>query len=371
MEIPEEVLALIFSYLSVCERHSAAQVCRRWADAVVSPAVWYYTVVRCDSGEENDRNVHVCQHFQHNVKYLKITCDQSLKANRKNFARILHNLSETATNLLGLSMVCTGQNPYFYSGQDLLQSVNNLFKANSYLHLRHIDFRKMPFTLDDGTIQLVSSRSPCLESLFINNKTFVCKVTSETLKEALRHCPNLSALGLFYTSLTEAVLAELLNAKRLPLKLLQLHCERMDQFNPTISEEMWKTLAKRHQTLSVDIELDHTVPAKKIPQILQPAIPVASIELNTFTFMVEQVSFISRNYHSTLKRAVLQTTSSDKLNQALLQLASCCLSLEEIHCYCVVSVAVVQAFLLHCPRLCKYTLKTSKEPHPWLPEILQ
>ncbi|XP_078067179.1 F-box/LRR-repeat protein 8 [Mustelus asterias] len=371
MEIPEEVLALIFSYLSVCERHSASQVCRRWAEAVVSPAVWYYTVVRCDSGEENDRNVHFCQQFQRNVKYLKILCDQSLKANRKNFAQILHNMSELATDLLGLSMVCTGENPYFYSGQDLLQSVNSLFKANSCLRLRHIDFRKMPFNLDDGTIQLVTSRSPCLESLFINNKTFVCTVTSESLKEALRCCPNLSALGLFYSSLTEEVLAELLNDKRPPLKLLQLHCERMDKYNPAISAEMWEAVAKRHPTLSVDVELDHTVPAKKIPQILQPAIPVARIELNTFTFMVQQVSFISQNYHSTLKRIVLQTTSSDKLNQALIQLASCCLSLEEIHCYCVVSADVVQAFLLHCPRLCKYTLKTSIEPHPWLPEILQ
>ncbi|XP_041048525.1 F-box/LRR-repeat protein 8 [Carcharodon carcharias] len=371
MEIPEEILALIFSYLSVPDRHSASQVCRRWAEAVVSPAVWYYTVVRCDSGDENDQNVHVCRQFQHNVKYLKILCNQSLEANRKNFVRILHNLPESGTDLLSLSIVCTGENPFFYSGQDLLQSVKGLFKTDSCLHLRHIDFRKMPFTLDDGTIQLVTSRSPCLESLFINNKTFVCKVTSETLQEALTHCPNLSALGLFYASLTENVLAELLNAKRPPLKFLQLQCERMDKYNPPIPAKMWIAMAKRHPTLSVDMELDHTVPAKKIPQILQPDIPMASIELNTFTFMVEQVNFISENYHNTLKRVVLQTTSSDELNQALMRLASYCLLLEEIHCYCVVAGDVVQAFLLHCPRLCKYTLKTSKEPHPWLPEILQ
>uniref|UniRef100_UPI00398F74EB F-box/LRR-repeat protein 8 n=1 Tax=Pristiophorus japonicus TaxID=55135 RepID=UPI00398F74EB len=371
MEIPEEVLAMIFSYLLVCERHSASQVCRRWAEAVVSPTVWHYTALSLYSGEEDDQNVHVFHQFQRNVKYLKILCDQSLEANRKNFVQILHNMAESATDLLALSIVCTGENPYFYSGQDILQSVKNLFETNSCLHLRHIDLRRMPFTLDDGTIQLVTSRSPCLESLFINNKTFVCKVTSETLKVALRYCPKLSALGLFYASLTGSVFAELLNAKRPPLKLLQLHCERMDKYNPAIPAEMWEAVVKRHPTLSVDIELDHTVPAKKIPQILQPAIPVASIELNTFTFMVEQVNFISQNYSSTLKRVVLQTTSSDELNRALMGLASCCLSLEEIHCYCVVSVDIVQAFLLHCPRLCKYTLKTSKEPHPWLPEVLQ
>ncbi|XP_048402556.1 F-box/LRR-repeat protein 8 isoform X2 [Stegostoma tigrinum] len=371
MEIPEEILALIFSYLLVCERHSVSQVCRKWAEAVASPAVWYYTVVRCDSGEANDQNVRACRQFQHHIKYLKILCNQSLEANRKNFVQILHNLSESATELLGLSTVCIGENPFFYSGQDLLQSIKSLFKTASHVPLRHIDFREMPFTLDDNIVQLVTSRSPSLESLFINNKTLVCKVTSETLQEALRTCPNLAALGLFYASLTENILAELLNAKRPPLKLLQLHCERMDKYNPTISAEMWEALAKRYPTLCVDIELDHTVPAKKIPQILQPTIPVVSLELSTFTFMVEQVNFISQNYHNTLKRIVLQTTSSDELNQALMRLASSCLSLEEIHCYCVVAVDVVHAFILHCPRLCRYTLKTSKEPHPWLPAILR
>ncbi|XP_069757294.1 F-box/LRR-repeat protein 8 [Narcine bancroftii] len=371
MEIPEEVLAMIFSYLSVCERYSASRVCRSWAEAVRSPLVWYHTSVSCDSGEEDDWCVHACSHSQQNVKYLKILCDQSVEENRKNLAQILHNMAASVTGLLGLTIVCTGENPYFYSGQDLLESVEGLFKANSCPHLRHVDFRKLPFTLDDSIVQLVTSKSPRLESLLINNKTLVCKVTSEVIQEALRNCPKLSALGLFHATLTENVLAELLHAKRPPLKLLQLNCKRMDKYKPTISAEMWEGVARRHPSLSVDIELDHTVPAKKISQILQPSIPAASIELNTFTFMVEQVDFISQNYQNTLKRLVLQTTSSDELNKALSTLASCCQFLEEIHCYCVVSADTVQAFLLHCPTLRKYTLKTTKEPHPWLPEIIQ
>lgn len=371
MEIPEEVLAMIFSYLSVRDRRSASRVCRCWADAVASPLVWYHTSVSCALGEEDEWSVQACSQFQQNMKYLKILCDQSVEANRKNVAEILHNVAASVTGLLGLTIVCTGENPYFYSGQDLLQSVNSLFTANACPHLRHVDFRKLTFTLDDGIIHLVTSKSPCLESLFINNKTLVCKVTSEVVKEALRNCPKLSTLGLFYTTLTENVLAELLHVERPPVKLLQLHCERMDKYKPTIPAEAWEAVARRHPALSVDIELDHTVPAKKISQILQSAIPVSSVELNTFTFMVEQVNFISQNYQGTLKRLVLQTTSSDELNQALRRLASCCRSLEEIHCYCVVSADTVRMFLLCCPILRRYTLKTTKEPHPWLPEILQ
>lgn len=161
MEIPEEVLAMIFSYLSVRDRHSASRVCRCWADAVASPLVWYHTSVSCALGEEDEWSVQACSQFQQNMKYLKILCDQSVEANRKNVAEILHNVAASVTGLLGLTIVCTGENPYFYSGQDLLQSVNSLFTANACPHLRHVDFRKLTFTLDDGINHLVTSKSPC------------------------------------------------------------------------------------------------------------------------------------------------------------------------------------------------------------------
>uniref|UniRef100_A0A4W5RY78 F-box domain-containing protein n=1 Tax=Hucho hucho TaxID=62062 RepID=A0A4W5RY78_9TELE len=40
MEFPEEVLAHIFSYLSVKERESACAVCKRWAQSMSHPRVW-------------------------------------------------------------------------------------------------------------------------------------------------------------------------------------------------------------------------------------------------------------------------------------------------------------------------------------------
>ncbi|XP_015423303.1 PREDICTED: F-box/LRR-repeat protein 8 [Myotis davidii] len=41
--------------------------------------------------------------------------------------------------------------------------------------------------------------------------------------------------------------------------------------------------------------------------------------------------------------------------------------LREVHCFCVVRPSVLHAFLAHCPRLRSYTLKLTRERHPWRP----
>ncbi|MGH0148361.1 UNVERIFIED_CONTAM: hypothetical protein FKN15_012682 [Acipenser sinensis] len=223
----------------------------------------------------------------------------------------------------------------------------------------------MPFTLDDSLIMLIATRSPHLQKLYINNQTLVCNVTAETVKQVLTVCPELSTLGVFYASLSENVLSELLKPERPPFQLLELFCERLDKYIPAISRQFWVTLCKRHPSLSVNMILDHTLPAKKITWILQPGIPMKSLDLITYTYLVKEVNFVAKNYHASLERLVLQTTSSEKLNSALIELASCCVSLKDIHCYCVVSQEVVQAFISCCPGLRRYTLKTVKELHPW------
>ncbi|XP_063294050.1 F-box/LRR-repeat protein 8-like [Pelobates fuscus] len=363
-DMPQEILAQIFYYLPLGDRRTVSHVCQSWACGVASPTVWYYTEISFGS-EEELLTLDGLEHFLVQIKQIKIVFDQSKEANRNSVSEILDCLAKEKNKLKSLTIVCCGENPLFYSGQEVLESIMNLCRKESHGDLQNIDLRKLPFTFSDGFVRLIATGNPNLRSLHINNGTLVCKITPETLKAVLEFCPKLTVLGTFCSSLSEDVFCELMKPCRPPLMCLDILCKRLDKYTHSISDDAWGELCLHHPTLRVDLEFDHTIPAWKIRRTLQPNIPVSTLQFNACNEMMNHIRFVTNHYWRTLNKLVIRTISSSDLDSALIDLATKCGVLEEIHCYCLVGTQVIQAFLKHCPRLKKYTLKIIKEKHPW------
>ncbi|XP_053126436.1 F-box/LRR-repeat protein 8-like isoform X2 [Hemicordylus capensis] len=289
--------------------------------------------------------------FLCHIKHLKIVLEGSREANRKHMTQILDMLIWQNNEVRALSMVCQGRRPpYFFSDQDLQWSFSSL------RGLRYLDLRQTSFTLGDETVLLIAACSPDLRALLINSRLSPFYILrAETIAEVLRMCPQLSALGVQHATLSEEVFQELLKPSRGPFHFLDIFCEGL---NDDIPEALWSALIEKHPQLCVGLVFCFTVPYANISATLKPNIPVTALQFKYSYRLVGLIQLVTNHYSRTLERLDLNTSPSDDLNMSLMELARNCVRLKEIHCSCTVSQAVEEAFLLYCPGLIKYTLKT-------------
>ncbi|XP_053127297.1 F-box/LRR-repeat protein 8-like [Hemicordylus capensis] len=352
---PEEILVHIFSYLPLKDRHVAFHVCQRWAEAVHTISVWSYTEVSCNA-EEMDQEcvVQRLHQFLCHIKHLKIVLGGSREANRKHMTQILDMLIWQSHKVRALCIECCGKSVRFYSCKDILQSFSRLCLKDGTSELRYIDFRQASFILDNKMVLLIATSSPNLHSLLINNHPSKF-LRPETIAKVLRTSPKLSVLGVHHTTLSEEVFQELLKPSRGPFHFLDIFCEGL---NNNIPERLWSALIKKHPQLRVGLEFGLAVPSWKISSILKPNIPVTVLQFTYQYCMVRHIQFVTASYCRMLERLLLHATPSDDVNFSLIQLARKCMRLKEIHCFCAVSQAVIDAFFLYCPGLIRYTLST-------------
>ncbi|KAB5558763.1 hypothetical protein PHYPO_G00020990 [Pangasianodon hypophthalmus] len=361
MELPEEILAHIFSFLPLKDKCNAFLVCKSWSNSLTSSSAWTHTEIRCESGDcvpQRFSDLLPC------IRHLTLIVSVADRAHRETGLWVLQQvLARGEGRLRALCVSCLENPPLFYAGQDLLQGLVDVLTNGS--SLMALDLRGVPFTLSDNFVKSVAALCPTLRSLFINNRSLVCGVVSETIRDVLKRCPVLNTIGLFQASVSHDVLRDLMKPQRTKLKLLELRCERSLKYVPQLCDQIWADLRCRLPGLRVDLELDHTLPELQVPGVLQPSIPVRQLRLHTWTFLLDEIRVVTQSYAGTLEVLELQTTASPELNAALVALATQCTKLREVHCYCVVSQNVIEAFCSLCPDLHRYTLKTRKEPHPW------
>lgn len=237
--------------------------------------------------------------------------------------------------------------------------------------LRHLDLRRLPFTLNDALVLQVARGCPELRSLFLDNATLVGSIGPSSVLTLLEACPHLRALGLHLASLSHPALEMLAAPDRAPFELLALRgaCPE-DARAPPLPDEAWAALRHRHPGLVVELELEPALSGESVARVLQPAVPVTALRFCLSGDTIGPLRFASRHYASTLRTLEVRAAASSELDSALEELAARCAGLREVHCFCLVRPSVLGAFLAHCPRLRSYTLKLTREPHPWLPTLV-
>ncbi|XP_024411985.2 F-box/LRR-repeat protein 8 [Desmodus rotundus] len=367
-QLPEEVLALIFRHLPLRDRAAAARVCKAWAAAATCSAVWHDTNISCDCEGEGMLPPYLSSCLDH-VHNLWLEFEPSRERSRRVATELLTALAGRIPGLRGLHLECRGEKPLFDAGRDVLDAVHAICRAAPAL--RHLDLRRLPFTLDDALVLQVARGCPELRSLFLNNSTLVGSVGPGSVLELLEFCPRLCTLGLHLASLSHSALEVLAAPHRVPLELLALRCAcPEDARAPPLPNEAWAALRHRHPGLIVEVELEPAFSDESATRVLQPAMPVAALRLCLSGDTVGPVRFAALHYPATLRVLEVRATASAELDAALELLAALCPGLREVHCFCVVRPSVLHAFRAHCPRLRSYTLKLKREPHPWRPTLV-
>lgn len=312
--------------------------------------------------------------YSKQLQEVDIELDQSVESNRVNACEVIKRLaSSEERQLTHLRVRCTGDNPYFYTGKEFVDAFSELFgpvqDGTSLVNQLHtIDLSGLSIPYDDKLFNLLSKHHPYIQHLNIQNQVIVCKVSSTCLLRLVQRCRKLKTLQVFMCSVSEDVLLSFTEDDREPLQHLSMICRREEKYAKDISSEVWSSVVKKLPRLRATLKFDHTVPLHKVSQVMKPEIPVSELRLETFTYIYDEVRMASGYYKKVLEKMILQTPlsrNSPELNNALVELATECTKLRELHVYCVLKEETIAKILELHPEMKErgtYTLKSYEAP---------
>ncbi|KAL5021278.1 hypothetical protein ScPMuIL_000433 [Solemya velum] len=370
--LPDDIIISVFSYLSLQEKYHAALVCKAWYECFLMPPVWFrfrsYFYL-----PKQDTTLRIINRYAKYIKSLYIELDQATRNNRDNACQVLTTLSRTGgRKVSSLTIKFTGSNPLFFSGQEFMDALTSLFGPPlegvqpPTKHLLEVDLSGLNVPYSDGIFRILGENNPELQTLNIQNKILVCKVTSAGLLEFVNCCTKLKDLRVYHCSMSDEILEALATEDREPIQHLGIACRREEKYSRDLSSEAWCSVVRRSPRLRVTLWFDHTCPFMKIAMIMKRDIPIIELRLETSTRLEAEVFQAVLYYHSTLEKLVLFTIKSRGLNEALLYLADKCKRIKSLYVNCILRQNVIERILNKYPEMKekKTFLLKSESPEP-------
>uniref|UniRef100_A0A0B7A9Z8 F-box/LRR-repeat protein 8 n=1 Tax=Arion vulgaris TaxID=1028688 RepID=A0A0B7A9Z8_9EUPU len=370
--LPDPILAHIFSYLSVVERCRIGVTCKHWLQCLETPQLWRNFT--CGFYLPGHINLVKCvEQYGCFISRLTIFLNQIEAGNRTNAVSVLEHVANLdEIHLSHLSVVFKGENPLFYGGQEFMTALTKLFikigQKKDKSSLKYLNLSGLQANFNNDFIDHISAHCPNLEYLNILNKILVCSVSSNCITNLVLKCRKLRVLHLYHASLSDDVLQAFTEANRKPLQRLGIVCRRQEKYGEDISSEAWSSLLRSNRDLKVELGFDHTCPLHRVSEILKPEIPVEELHLATFTRIYPEINTAVSYYEHVLEKLVVQTRPSKELQEALLSAAQRCRKLKALYVYCVLEKEVIEKILELCPAMKEsrnYIMKWTMDPEPW------
>ena len=367
-----EILAEIFSYLTMEEQYNVHNVCKYWRQALRSPKLWQKVDAKlmpfCDENNEQQSSIatFLCKHCDCIRNFTLAVSQRHLDCNGMAL-EILQSISLSETRKLQyLKLIFTDENPLFFSGKEYLDVLLELFQCpksscSMHAHLFGVDLSKFPICFDDRLIHnLIEFHGPSLVEVNLQNHSLVYNISTDCMHKLAAKCRNLQSLAVHMSSFDGETLQIFSESGRKPLQFLSLFCQREDKYSGDIEVIDWEVICNASAELRVKFYFDHTCPIFRVREILKPMIPISVLKLRLLATVIELIYFIANSYNQTLEVFDVTTTSSVELDAAILYLSLNCCKLKELHVWCRLSKYAVEHILQSCS-LEKHTLAYNVE----------
>ncbi|XP_039264759.2 F-box/LRR-repeat protein 8-like [Styela clava] len=348
LTLPHHILVQIFSCLSQNDRLTLSLVCKSWAEVFHDSQLWSHFVFKFDTNNDAEGKALVCaERYNNELKDVELLVNQSQEVSRKRAVAVVDSLIEVELwKLTRFKFGFTGENPLCFNGNYILDKVKDLLRSikdkDVAFDLRVIDLSRMNIALDDSMLNILSELHLGLRVVHIQNYCLVDNITAEGVLKLVKSCKRIEELYAFFHCITDDVIDVLSNnVGRATLNVLSLMCNRSDKYTSMVSSDAWASLKKSNPDLELIMKFHSTMPRHMINPILCHPIPVTKIDLHIYCWLDEEVQHIADVCNTTLRSLSCYTSldPNDKANEALppalLQLASRCDKLTELHCHCI------------------------------------